>query len=359
VPLLVHKNLLRASDENNAKEKAVLLFTSGSEGKPKGVVLTHENIQANRFQVAARIDFNSSDKVFNALPMFHSFGLTIGTLLPVLSGMKTFLYPSPLHYRVIPELVYESDSTILFGTDTFLRGYGLAAHPYDFHHTRLVFAGAEPLRPSTRAMWAEKFGIRILEGYGATETAPVLSMLTPMHYKSGSVGKLLPQIEYRIEPISGVEEDGRLFVKGPNVMAGYLRNDQQLDTPPEGWYDTGDIVNIDSDGFLYIRGRAKRFAKVGGEMVSLPRIEEIMAAEWPSKKHAIIAISDEKKGEQLIIFSEHPQLDKNVVAKLLRDKGLPEIALPRRVININVMPILGSGKINYQELSQHLTRGTI
>ena len=229
---------------------AVILFTSGSEGVPKGVVLSHRNIQANRFQAFARIDFTAQDIVFNALPMFHAFGLTAGTMLPVLSGVRTFLYPSPLHYKVIPELCYDTNASILFGTDTFLMGYARNAHPYDFYNVRFVVAGAERVKPETREVWMEKFGKRILEGYGATECSPVLALNTPMHLKSGTVGRLLDRIEYRLDPVEGIAEGGRLVVKGPNIMLGYLRADTPgvIEPPPDGWYDTGDIVTIDLHG---------------------------------------------------------------------------------------------------------------
>src|SRR5690606_13722692 len=183
----------------NADSTAVILFTSGSEDVPKGVLLSHKNIQANRYQVSSRIDFGPTDIVFNVLPVFHSFGLTGGTLLPVLSGIRTFFYPSPLHYRIIPELVYDTNATLMFGTDTFLAGYARFAHAYDFQSIRYVFAGAEKLKDETRQQWAERFGVRIFEGYGSTETSPILSLNTPMHNKPGTVGRLLPGIDHRLE----------------------------------------------------------------------------------------------------------------------------------------------------------------
>ena len=254
-----------------ANDPAVVLFTSGSEGTPKGVVLSHRNILANAAQALARVDANANDKVFNVLPVFHSFGLTGGMMMPLLAGIPIFMYPSPLHYRIVPELIYQTGATILFGTDTFLAGYARSAHAYDFRTLRLVLAGAEAVKDRTRQIYMDRYGIRLLEGYGVTETAPVLAMNTPMANRPGTVGRLSPLMEYRLDPVPGIEEGGRLSVRGPNVMLGYLRaeNPGVLEALADGWHDTGDIVTIDAAGFITIKGRAKRFAKIAGEMVSL------------------------------------------------------------------------------------------
>jgi acyl-[acyl-carrier-protein]-phospholipid O-acyltransferase/long-chain-fatty-acid--[acyl-carrier-protein] ligase len=346
---------LRALGHNpDPDAPAVVLFTSGSEGVPKGVVLSHRNLHSNRFQAAARIDFGPEDVVFNSLPMFHAFGLTGGTLLPILAGVRTFLYPSPLHYKVIPELCYDTNATVLFGTDTFLAGYAKNAHPYDFFNVRYVVAGAERVKPETREAWMEKFGIRILEGYGATECSPVLSVNTPMHYRSGTVGRLLDGIEYRLDPVEGIAEGGRLVVRGPNVMLGYLRADTPgvLEPPPDGWYDTGDIVSIDELGFVTILGRAKRFAKVAGEMVSLGNVEAKMLEAFPGFGHAVVAVPDKKKGEQLVAITTDASLDRRGLGEALRKAGLPEIAAPRNVIALKDLPVLGSGKTDYVSLNR-------
>ncbi len=330
-------------------DAAVVLFTSGSEGVPKGVVLSHTNLQANRLQVSARIDLNAEDTVFNALPLFHSFGLSGAFLLPLLGGVKVFLYPSPLHYKIVPVMVYETDATILFGTDTFLSGYARMAHPYDFYSIRYVIAGAEKVKKATRQMWSDKFGIRIFEGYGATETAPVLAVNTAMHCKAGSVGRLMPSIEHKLKPVPGIKEGGRLVVKGPNVMLGYIMADQPgiLQPVKDGWYDTGDIVSIDDDGFVEIIGRVKRFAKIAGEMISLTAVEAHVNTTWPDLSHAVVAVPDEKKGERLVLVTEHEEPDRSELLASGKKAGIAEIMIPRMILKIKELPLMGTGKIDY------------
>jgi acyl-[acyl-carrier-protein]-phospholipid O-acyltransferase/long-chain-fatty-acid--[acyl-carrier-protein] ligase len=292
--------------------------------------------------------------VFNALPIFHSFGLTGGLLLPLLAGVKTFLYPSPLHYRLVPQLAYDSNATIFFGTDTFLAGYARAANAYDFYSLRYVFAGAERVRAETRAAWAEKFGLRILEGYGATEMSPVIAVNTPMQFKAGTAGRFIPGIDWRLEPVPGVAEGGRLILKGPNLMLGYLRAETpgRLEPPEASVYDTGDIVSVDARGFVTILGRLKRFAKVGGEMVSLAAVESAIAALWPDRRHAVIALPDARKGEQLLLVTEHTGASREELLAHAREMGLPELFLPRTITHVERLPLLGSGKPDYKAIAE-------
>ena len=335
---------------------AVVLFTSGSEGVPKGVVLSHANILANLKQLEARISFNARDVVLNFLPMFHSFGFTVGTMLPILNGMTTFFYPTPLHYAVIPEIAYEISATIMFGTNTFLAGYAKKAHAYDFFNMRYVVAGAEKLQETTRQLWADKFGIRILEGYGATETTPIASVNTPMDFKSGSVGRLMPSMDYQLEPVEGIEDAGKLHVRGPNIMLGYLLADNPgILVPPQsiygpGWYDTGDIVNVDNEGFVSIRGRSKRFAKVSGEMVSLTAVEQLAANAWPDAQHAAISLPDPKKGEQVVLVTTQKQATLNDLAAA--SKGVAYICLPKKILSVAAIPVMATGKINYPAVTE-------
>jgi acyl-[acyl-carrier-protein]-phospholipid O-acyltransferase/long-chain-fatty-acid--[acyl-carrier-protein] ligase len=346
---LAERQHRRSSDGAAPNDPAVVLFTSGSEGAPKGVVLSHANILANRQQIGAVVDFNPSDTVFNALPLFHAFGLTGGLLLPALAGVKTFLYPTPLHYRIIPELVYDTNATIMFGTDTFLAGYARVANPYDFFSIRYVFAGAERVKSETRQVWGEKFGLRILEGYGATETAPVIAINTPMHYRAGTVGRLLPGIRSRLEPVPGIEDGGRLVIAGPNVMLGYLRVEAPgiLEKPPGGWYDTGDIVSFDSEGFITIHGRAKRFAKVAGEMISLAAVEERVEQLWPGSHHAVVALPDPRRGEQLVLVTDRQDAARDALVAAARESGLGELLVPRTILVVTRVPLLATGKVDY------------
>ena len=349
---------LRHRARRQTTQPAVILFTSGSEGTPKGVVLSHRNVVANIHQLLSRIDFNPQDVALNALPLFHSFGLTAGMVLPLTSGVRVFFYPSPLHYRVVPEVAYEINATLLFGTNTFLAGYARVADDYDFYSVRYVFAGAEKLQEEVRRTWQDKFGVRIFEGYGATETSPVIAGNTPLAHRAGTVGKMMPGMEYHLVNVPGLEEGQRLQVRGPNVMLGYLLHDNPgVLVPPatergEGWYDTGDIVTIDSEGFIRICGRAKRFAKVAGEMVSLTSVEVLASDAWPDALHAAVAIPDARKGEQVVLLTTVENADRSTLSAVAQQKGVAEISVPRRILPVNKIPVLGTGKIDYVAAGQ-------
>ncbi len=337
----------------DAAAPALVLFTSGSEGVPKGVVHSHRSLLANCGQLRSVVDFHPSDRVFNALPMFHAFG-TIATLLPLMYGVRNFLYPSPLHYKLVPEMVYAEQSTIMFGTDTFLTGYVRKGNPLDFQSLRYIFAGAEKVRPETRAAYMAHFKKPIFEGYGATETAPVLALSTWAQTREGSVGRLLPGIEARLQPVPGIDEGGRLLVRGPNVMLGYLRAEAPglLEPPLEGWYDTGDIVTIDEDGYVSIKGRAKRFAKIGGEMVSLAAAETLVSGLWTDASHAVIAVPDARKGEKLLLVTTQSNAETRALLVAARERGVSEIQVPRDVLVIDKMPMLAAGKIDYPSVQR-------
>jgi acyl-[acyl-carrier-protein]-phospholipid O-acyltransferase / long-chain-fatty-acid--[acyl-carrier-protein] ligase len=335
---------------------AIILFTSGSEGPPKGVELTHGNLVSNIHQMLAVLDLVDCDRMFNALPLFHSFGL-LGLLLGLARGIFVFLYPSPLHYRIIPSLFYDLDCTIFFGTNTFLNGYARKAHAYDFRSLRLLIAGAEKLQEATANTWARQLGVRVLEGYGATECSPAITVNTLLNPRFGSAGRFLPGIEPRFEPVEGVAEGGRLWVRGPNIMRGYLNPEPNAKFQEQGgWYDTGDIARVDEDGFLYILGRLKRFAKVSGEMVSLTAAEEALAGAFPQYgvrfQIAVLARPDPQRGEALIAVSNEPKLNLEEVRAAIRAAGLSNLYVPREVKYLRDIPKLGTGKVNHRELQR-------
>ncbi len=364
-------------------DTAVVLFTSGSEGVPKGVELSHRNLLANTRQMLAACDLRDDERFFNAMPLFHSFGLLAGLILPLVRGNYIFIYPSPLHYRVVPTVFYDKDCTVLFGTNTFLNGYGRKAHPYDFRSLRYLFAGAEKLQQATAELWAQKFGVRIFEGYGATECSPCLSATTPLEPKHGTAGRFLPGVETRLEPVEGIGDTaphsadpasqeatsqtpspishlpspptGRLFVRGPNIMKGYLNPDANAKFHSGGgWYDTGDIVSVDAEGFVSIRGRMKRFAKVSGEMVSLTAVEDALAGAFPQYglrcQTAVVTRPDEDKGEALICCTNEPKLTLPEIRDAIKAKGLSNLCVPREISVVKEIPKLGTGKVNHREL---------
>jgi len=339
----------------SANSSAVIVFTSGSEGVPKGVELTHGNILANIRQMLAVTDFTDRDRLFNCLPLFHSFGLTVGTLVPLVRGIYVFLYPSPLHYRTVPAVLYDRDCTIFISTNTFLNGYARKAHPYDFRSLRYLFAAAEKLQEATALTWSQKYGVRILEGYGATECSPCVSLNTPLEPRNGSVGRLMPGMEYKLEKVEGVDEGGRLFVRGPNVMKGYLNADANAKfLALDGWYDTGDVVSVDAEGYLHIRGRLKRFAKVSGEMVSLSAVEDALAGAFPQHglrcQVAVITRPDEGKGEALIAVTNEPKLTLDEIRDVIKAKGLTNLSTPREIKTVKEIPKLGTGKVDHRGL---------
>jgi acyl-[acyl-carrier-protein]-phospholipid O-acyltransferase/long-chain-fatty-acid--[acyl-carrier-protein] ligase len=334
--------------EKAAADTALVLFTSGSEGTPKPVALSHLNIQANTAQVRSVLDFYSSDVMLAVMPMFHSFGLCTGAFMPLSTGMAVAFYPTPLHYKKIPQYARETKSSIILGTNSFLAGYAKNAGDFDFFEARYVICGGDKLKESTVKLWIEKFGVRILEGYGVTEASPVVGVNRIGHYKFGSIGKPLPCVRVSLAPVEGVKDAGRLLLRGPNIMKGYILRDGAILPPGENGYDTGDIVSIDDDGFMTIEGRAKRFAKIGGEMVSLSYIEDAVQEVWPDDAQAVVSIPEENKGEIIVLLTEHPYPDREYLRAKLIAKGLPELSIPKKVICVESIPKIGVGKIDYQ-----------
>lgn len=344
----------RALAKSDPHAAALVLYTSGSEGFPKAVVLSHHNILSNVSQVGERIEVGPQDKLFNVLPVFHSFGMTGGMVLPLLNGVKLYLYPSPLHFKIIPQTVAKVKPTILFGTDTFLNGYARTAKDSDFESVRLVVAGAEAVKPETRKTWSDRFKTLVLEGFGMTEAAPVVAVNTPKENQPGTVGKLLPGIEYRIEPVEGITKGGRLWLRGPNVMLGYMTHDRPGELQPldDGWHDSGDIVEMTDDGYVAIRGRAKRFAKIAGEMVPLGAIEIMASSLWPEADHAVISLPDPKRGERIVLLTTRDHATRDDLRIAAKEHGYSELLVPNIILRVAEIPLLGSGKPDYPKAQQ-------
>ncbi|RAZ82449.1 2-acyl-glycerophospho-ethanolamine acyltransferase [Mesorhizobium hawassense] len=331
-----------------AGKPAVILFTSGSEGTPKAVVLSNRNLLANVMQAEARVSVSPADILLNVLPVFHSFGLTGGTILPLVLGIKLFLYPSPLHYKIIPEIARKVKPTVMFGTDTFLANYARTAKDGDFSSLRFVVAGAEAVKPETRRTYRDRFQASIVEGFGLTEAAPVVAVNTAIHGRDGTVGRPLPAIRMKLEPVEGIAEGGRLWLDGPNMMMGYMTADRPGELQPlEGWHDTGDIVSIDREGFITIRGRAKRFAKIAGEMVSLGAVEMLVQSLWPEERHAAVAVPDKRRGERIVLVTTADDASAEELRQFGKKAGAAELMVPNDIIKVDEIPVLGSGKTDY------------
>lgn len=350
--LLRPRQVLPAQDPAST---AVVLFTSGSEARPKGVALSHDGMLAAMAQLRAVIDFGPDDKYLNALPMYHIFGLIVGTLMPLITGTRLFLYTNPLHYKAIPELAYARDCTYIFGTSTFLGNYARQAHPYDFYRMRFVISGGEKLHPEVTQLWFSKFGLRVHEGYGATECGPAMAFNAPLTFCAGTVGRFLPGMEYRIVPVPGIAQGGVLHVRGPNLMQGYFFYDAPgvMQAPRSevgvGWHNTGDVVSVDADGFVTVHGRVKRFAKIAGEMVSLERVEFIAYYASPGYKHAAV-VEMTRSGESTVLLTTDPALDRIALQQAARQISAQELAVARRVVKVDNLPLLGSGKVDYVTL---------
>lgn len=340
-------------------DTGVILFTSGTEGDPKGVVLSHANILANIEQVAQHVEILPTDIFFNPLPAFHCYGLTAGTLWPVLVGYPVVFHPSPLQTKIIPQRIFDTGATVLFATDTFLQQYMRASDEGGMSSLRLAVCGAERVRDETRQAAEKRFSFEVLEGYGVSEAAPVVAANQPGDIRAGTVGRLLPAIEYRLEAVEGLEGAGRLFVRGPNVMKGYISPDAPGVIKPlaDGWHDTGDIVAFDPQGYLSIRGRLKRFAKIGGEMVSLAVVENCATALWPDYLHGAAILPDARKGEQIVLVTSKQDADRSLLLAWAQSHGVPEIAVPKKIVCVEEVPVLGTGKMDYVAVSRLAAEG--
>ncbi|WP_051279930.1 AMP-binding protein [Hellea balneolensis] len=334
-------------------ETGVILFTSGTEGNPKGVVLTHSNILANVEQIEQHVELEEDDIIFNPLPTFHCYGLTAGTLWPIFSGRKVVLHPSPLQTKTIAKRIFKTRATVIFATDTFLQQYMRASNEGGLNSLRIAVCGAERVREETRKTAEQRFDMEVLEGYGVTECAPVLAANQPGDIQAGTIGKMLPGIEARLEAVEGLDEGGQLWVRGPNIMKGYISPDNPGQIVPlaDGWHDTGDVVSINDDGHYVIRGRIKRFAKIGGEMVSLMVVENCASAVWPEKMHAAAIVPDPKRGEQIVLLTEQNGAKRRELLTWAQTHGVPEISVPKKIITVESLPVLGTGKLDYVSIT--------
>jgi len=337
-----------AVQAQDATKPAAIMFTPGSEGAPKAVTLSARNLVVNAAQIAARLSLDPTDKLLDVLPAHYAFGLTGGIMLPLLTGMQLFLYPSPLHYRIISEVADEIHPTVLIGADAVLAGYAQNTQRGAFSTLRFALVAAEQVRDETRRDWRERFGIEIVEGYGLTEASPVVSLNTRTHGRDGTEGRLLPAMRMRLAPVNGVADGGRLQIQGPNLMLGYVDAENPGTYQPAGkvWFDTGDIASVDRDGFITILDRASRFARVREEMVALGAVEQLAAKLWPEEHHAAIGVPDEASGERIVLVTTALDADRE---QLRRAAKLPKTSplLPDEIMIVANLPLLGSGRIDY------------
>lgn len=365
LPAGLIKKLVHCGHEDDT---AVILFTSGSEKDPKAVQLTHKNILSNINSVSPIFNFRSDDVFMCTLPFFHVFGLTVNLWLPLFHGMTLLTYANPLDFKKVCSIVRDHKATFLVGTPSFFWGYLRKSEQGDFDSLRIALTGADKCPDALREGFKNKHNIIVYEGYGATECSPVISTNTPKFNRPGSVGKPIPGVEVRIENYEtgeecGLGEDGRILVKGDSVMKGYFNDFEQTSLHiRRGWYDSGDMGNIDEDGYLWHVGRLKRFVKIGGEMVSLVKIEDVLEKFLPADSHCcVVEIPDSIKGARIVAVVTTP-LDEKATLKELK-KHLPSIALPKIFLVWESLPKMGSGKIDFRTISemarQQLTRKSI
>lgn len=361
-------SLLKLPKKGGSQE-AVLLFTSGSSGDPKGVVLSHRNLLANVNQFGSRIDLRSDDKVLGCLPLFHSFGCTVTTWYPMIEGVSVVTYPSPLEVAKLAELIEEHSVSLLLATPTFLRGYLRKATREQLASVKMVITGAEKLPKKVAESFEERFGKPVLEGYGLTETSPVSNVNLPdavrpegargpvlPNYRFGSVGLFIPGIAVRItdpdthEPRS-LHTTGMIWLRGSNIFEGYLNQPEKTaGVMKNGWFMTGDLGRLDEDGFLYIEGRLSRFSKIGGEMVPHETVEDLinkaLGHAEDERRIAIVGVPDDAKGEALILLSSNPDIDLQDLRTKLSADGIPALWIPKKIVDVDEIPILASGKLD-------------
>jgi acyl-[acyl-carrier-protein]-phospholipid O-acyltransferase/long-chain-fatty-acid--[acyl-carrier-protein] ligase len=376
LPAALIATVLGVSKKGGDRE-ALLLFTSGSSGEPKGVVLTHRNVVANVAQFGSRLDLQKQDTVLGCLPLFHSFGCTVTLWYPIIQGIQLVTYPSPLETKRLAELIDKHRVTLLIATPTFLRGYLRGVHREQLGSLKLVVTGAEKLPPSVAAAFEDKFGKTVLEGYGLTETSPVTNVNLPAPapsalpgahclptHRPGSVGQLMPGLAIRItDPETNapraLDEQGMIWFKGPNIFPGYLNDAARTASvlTEDAWFRTGDIGRVDADGFLYIEGRLSRFSKIAGEMIPHETVEEMLIKALgleseDCRRIAIVGIPDADRGEALILLSTlaggSEQQELIDLRYRLLEQGVPALWIPKVLKRVPEIPVLASGKLDVQ-----------
>lgn len=350
------ERILKRIAGGDPNDTVVILFTSGSEKEPKAVELTHKNIWANLEGISQVFDLSSDDVFLANLPYFHVFGLTVNMWVPLYYGMRIVTYANPLDFKAICNIIREEKATFVVGTPAFMWGYVRKSEPGDFASCRIMLTGADKTPDSLREEFMKKHGIVLLEGYGCTETSPVISTNTPVANKPGSVGRPLPNVKVRIEHYETGEECpvgeiGKILVKGDNVMKGYFDDFEATSLSiRHGWYDTGDMGYVDADGFIWHVGRLKRFVKIGGEMVSLIRVENVLERLLPSGVECcVVEVPDPLKGAKIIAVVTQPIDEKEIVKRMAEE--LPQIALPKQFVVMNELPKMGSGKIDFRRIT--------
>ena len=354
LPVSMILNSIHKGDENDT---AVILFTSGSEKDPKAVQLTHRNIASNIENFGGYVNINESDVILANLVFFHVFGLTVNLWVSFYYGMTMVSYANPLDFLTISKIAREEKPTVMVGTPSFFWGYLHKSEPGDFKTLRIMVSGADKCPDALREGFMKKHGVTLLEGYGATETSPVIAVNSHEFNRPGSTGRVIPGMKVRVENFETGEECktrevGKIFVKGDSVMKGYY-DDPELTAEAliDGWYNTGDMGFFDEDDFLWHAGRFKRFVKIGGEMVSLVKVENTLEKYLPvGVSCCVVDVSDELRGSS-IIATVTIEVNKSEILKKMGTE-LPNIALPKHFIVIRELPMMGTGKIDFRSVTK-------
>lgn len=349
--------LLKALPKNSEDDPVVVLFTSGSEKEPKAVPLSHRNITSNIEGLGRVFSLSDQDRFLANLPYFHVFGQTANLWLPIFYGMTLVAHANPLDFKTICRIVREEQVTLMVGTPSFFRGYLQKSSRGDFDSVRIALVGADKCPDSLREGFAVKHGLTLYEAYGTTETSPAISANAPQFNRPGSVGRVLPNVTVRIENLetgadAALGQVGKILVKGDLVMAGYYDDIEETSFRlRQHWYDTGDMGYLDEDGYLWHAGRLKRFAKIGGEMISLVRVENVLESLLPDDiACCVVKIPDTVKGARIVVAVTRTVDERLILAQMAEQ--LPNIALPKQFVVLTELPFMGSGKVDFRAVTE-------